>query len=152
VVVLGDVGMNFGAGMTGGEAYIINGYTAEERGQLNTDYVRVVPLKEAERKEGGDVHALIAEHFKWTGSRMAETVLRYWEFYARFRLDKVVSIVERAEVPEDSRGPDRYEASLRGALLFRYGRLFFEEGFEDEGEDELEPVPRVLGVLLVQLF
>lgn len=101
VIVLGEVGLNFGAGMTGGEAYVLNGYTAEERGQLNTDYVRVVPLTEEERSVNGPIHALIAEHYKWTGSKLAETILKYWEFYARFRLDKVISIVERAVVPED---------------------------------------------------
>ncbi len=28
-------------------------------------------------------------------------MLRYWEFYARYRLDKVVSIVKRAQIAED---------------------------------------------------
>ncbi|HEY4003309.1 MAG TPA: glutamate synthase large subunit [Candidatus Xenobia bacterium] len=98
VIVLGEVGLNFGAGMTGGEAYLLNGYTAEERGRLNTDYVRVVPLTEEERSVDGPIHVLIVEHARWTGSKLAESVLRYWEFYARFRFDKVVSIVERAVV------------------------------------------------------
>ncbi|MGH2411976.1 MAG: glutamate synthase subunit alpha, partial [Chloroflexota bacterium] len=96
VVVLGDVGLNFGAGMTGGVAYLLNGFTAEERGRLNTDYVRVEPLSEAERDPKGRLRELIAAHHRWTGSPLAETMLRYWDFYARYRLDKVVSIVERA--------------------------------------------------------
>ncbi|HEY8284838.1 MAG TPA: glutamate synthase-related protein [Chloroflexota bacterium] len=101
VVVLGDVGLNFGAGMTGGVAYLLNGFTAEERGRLNTDYVRVEPLSEAERDPKGQLHELIAAHHRWTGSPLAETMLRYWDFYARYRLDKVVSIVERAQLAEE---------------------------------------------------
>jgi glutamate synthase domain-containing protein 2/glutamate synthase domain-containing protein 1/glutamate synthase domain-containing protein 3 len=101
VAVLGPVGLNFGAGMTGGCAYLLNGFTAEERGRLNTDYVRVEPLSEEERDPRGFLHELIAEHHRWTGSRLAETILRYWDFYARYRLDKVVSIVERAKVAEE---------------------------------------------------
>jgi glutamate synthase domain-containing protein 3 len=101
VIVLGEVGLNFGAGMTGGVAYLLNGFTAEERGRLNTDYVRVEPLNEEEMSPDGPIHELIAEHHRWTGSPLAETILRYWEFYARYRLDKVVSIVERAKIAEE---------------------------------------------------
>jgi len=100
-VVLGEVGLNFGAGMTGGVAYLLNGFTAEERGRLNTEYVRVEPLSETEMSPSGLLHELIAEHHKWTGSPLAETILRYWEFYARYRLDKVVSIVQRAQIVEE---------------------------------------------------
>ncbi|MHB2016617.1 MAG: glutamate synthase-related protein [Candidatus Xenobia bacterium] len=101
VVILGEVDLNFGAGMTGGVAYLLNGYTAEQLGRLNTDYVRVEPLTEEELDSKGPLHRLIEEHLKWTGSTIAATILRYWEFYARFRIDRVVSIVERAVVAED---------------------------------------------------
>ena len=101
VVVLGEVGLNFGAGMTGGVAYLLNGFTAEERGRLNTEYVRVEPLSDQEMDPKGLLHELIAEHAHWTGSPLAETILRYWEFYARYRLDKVVSIVPRARIEEE---------------------------------------------------
>jgi glutamate synthase domain-containing protein 3 len=101
VVVLGEVGLNFGAGMTGGVAYLLNGFTAEERGRLNTDYVRVEPLTDEEMDPEGPLHELIAEHAHWTKSPLAETMLRYWEFYAKYRLDKVVSVVARAQIADD---------------------------------------------------
>ncbi len=41
VVVLGTAGLNVAAGMTGGTVYLLDGFTAEEQGLLNTDYVRV---------------------------------------------------------------------------------------------------------------
>ena len=101
VVVLGPVGLNFAAGMTGGVVYMIDGFTAEERGLLNTDYVRVEPLSAEEATAGGPLYALVAAHHRWTGSPLAAEVLRYWPFYARYRFDKVVSIVPRATVADD---------------------------------------------------
>ncbi|HKC72951.1 MAG TPA: glutamate synthase-related protein, partial [Chloroflexota bacterium] len=88
VVVLGPVGLNFAAGMTGGVVYLIDGFTAEERGLLNTDYVRVEPLTADEASAGGPLYALVAAHHRWTGSPLAAEVLRYWPFYARYRFDK----------------------------------------------------------------
>ncbi len=101
VVVLGPVGINFAAGMTGGVVYMIDGFTAEERGLLNTDYVRVEPLTPAEASPTGPLHALIAAHYHWTGSPTAAEILRYWTFYGRYRFDKVVSIVPPANVSEE---------------------------------------------------
>ena len=101
VVVLGPVGLNFAAGMTGGTVYLLDGFTSEERGLLNTDYVRVEPLTAEEASATGPLHALIAAHHRWTGSPLAAEVLRYWPFYARYRFDKVVSIVPRAILAEE---------------------------------------------------
>ena len=101
VVVLGSVGLNFAAGMTGGAVYMIDGFTAEERGLLNTDYVRVEPLRPEEHDTSGPLYQLISAHYRWTNSPLAADVLRYWPFYARYRFDKVVSIVPRATVSDD---------------------------------------------------
>ncbi len=101
VVVLGPIGLNFAAGMTGGTVYLFDGFTAEERGLLNTDYVHVEPLSREEAQEGGPLHTLIAQHHRWTNSPLAAEVLRYWPFYARYRFDKVVSIVPRADVQDE---------------------------------------------------
>jgi glutamate synthase domain-containing protein 3 len=100
VVVLGTVGLNFAAGMTGGVVYLLDGFTSEERGLLNTDYVRVVPLTPEEAAVDGPLHRLVAAHHRWTGSPVAAEVLRYWAFYARFRFDKVVSVVPRATIAD----------------------------------------------------
>lgn len=101
VVVLGTIGLNFAAGMTGGVVYLVNGFTAEERGLLNNDYVRVMPLLPEEAQIGGPLHELVEAHHRWTGSPLAAEALRYWAFYARYRFDKVVSIVPRANVSDD---------------------------------------------------
>ena len=101
VAVLGTVGLNFAAGMTGGTVYLLDGFTSEERGLLNTDYVRVEPLNVEEASQDGPLHRLIAAHHRWTGSPLAAEALRYWPYYARYRFDKVVSIVPRADMSED---------------------------------------------------
>ncbi len=36
-----------------------------------------------------------------TGSPLAAEALRYWPYYARYRFDKVVSIVPRADMSDD---------------------------------------------------
>jgi hypothetical protein len=63
--------------------------------------VRVEPLGTDEASVGGPLYALVAAHYRWTGSPFAAEVLRYWPFYARYRFDKVVSIVPRATVADD---------------------------------------------------
>jgi len=100
-VVLGTVGLNFAAGMTGGTVYLLDGFTSEERGLLNTDYVRVEPLNAEEISQEGPLHQLLAAHHARTGSPLAAEALRYWSYYARYRFDKVVSIVPHADVSDD---------------------------------------------------
>ncbi len=76
VVVLGEVGDNFGAGMTGGMAWV---YDPKDRFQLmlNPDSVVVQRLGSAHWE--GVLHALIAEHAEETGSRFAKELLRDWD-------------------------------------------------------------------------
>jgi len=76
-VALGPVGWNAGAGMTGGVAYAI------EWRQLNADSVvaREVPAEDAP-----ELRALIEEHHRRTGSKVAAAMLANWgEELKRFR-------------------------------------------------------------------
>ncbi len=68
-VALGPVGWNVGAGMTGGVAYV------REWGQLNQESVcaRPVPAEDAEQ-----LRALVEEHLRRTGSRLAAELLAGW--------------------------------------------------------------------------
>src|SRR2546428_8884973 len=69
-VALGPVGWNAGAGMTGGVAYAV------QWGQLNLDSVvaREVPGEDAH-----ELRALIEEHHRRTGSKVAAEMLADWE-------------------------------------------------------------------------
>jgi glutamate synthase domain-containing protein 3 len=72
VVVLGSVGPNFGAGMTGGRAYLLDDGTAS--GQLSAG-VRTRPIEEADMRPLRD---LLTAHAA-EGSRLAAGILLGWE-------------------------------------------------------------------------
>lgn len=76
VVVLGETGLNFGAGMTGGEAYVYDiGDNFERR--YNNELIAITRL----RGDGDDLKlkGLITEHLEKTGSQRARTILADWE-------------------------------------------------------------------------
>ncbi len=70
VVVLGPVGMNFGAGMTGGAAYVLAQPALEKR--LNRDSVRASTLAPADAPA---LRQLLERHYEETGSPVAAGVL-----------------------------------------------------------------------------
>lgn len=74
VVVLGPVGRNFGAGMTGGRAYVLDEAGVLDR-QVNTDSVQTGPLAEEEAEE---LRALLVRYHEATGSHRAQSLLRRW--------------------------------------------------------------------------
>ncbi len=75
VVVLGRIGRNFGAGMSGGVAFLYDP-GPESLGKINREMVDVDPV-------GGDqleiLHKLLNRHFEVTGSRTAAKILDAWE-------------------------------------------------------------------------
>jgi glutamate synthase (NADPH/NADH) large chain len=81
VVVLGSVGWNFAAGMTGGEAYVLDMSNAFEP-YCNTEFVTVAKLselKDATKVER--LHRLIEQHARLTQSEWAEQILESFEHY-----------------------------------------------------------------------
>jgi glutamate synthase (NADPH/NADH) large chain len=74
VLVLGSVGRNFGAGMTGGVAYI---HDPEDKFGLNCNLgtVDVEPLQADDLQQ---VRLLIRNHFNYTGSLRALDILNHW--------------------------------------------------------------------------
>jgi glutamate synthase (NADPH/NADH) large chain/glutamate synthase (ferredoxin) len=82
VVILGPTGKNFGAGMTGGVAYVLD-LDAEFPDKLNKQLVTIGRLEQDD-----DVHALqalIYKHLEVTESALAKEILGDWEtFKAKF--------------------------------------------------------------------
>jgi glutamate synthase (ferredoxin) len=78
VVILGPTGRNFGAGMSGGYAYVLDedGHFAE---RCNTAIVR---LKDIDAEDEETILRLIRRHFQYTRSARADEVLRKWESVA----------------------------------------------------------------------
>ncbi len=71
IVVLGDTGRNFAAGMSGGIAYVYNKYDKFEA-KCNLSMVVLEDLKEDDKKV---ISILINNHYKYTGSKIAKGII-----------------------------------------------------------------------------
>ncbi|MFT4176794.1 MAG: glutamate synthase large subunit [Luteolibacter sp.] len=93
VVILGKTGKNFGAGMSGGAAFV---YDVDGKffSRVNTEMVVALPTKRAQ--DIAEVKALIEAHAERTGSPIAQRILANWEESSR----KLVRVIakERAEL------------------------------------------------------
>ncbi|WP_019240617.1 MULTISPECIES: glutamate synthase large subunit [Bacillus] len=77
IVVLGDVGQNFGAGMSGGIAYVLPTNKAAFKAQCNMEMIEFAKLEDKE--ERNVVRHLIMQHYEQTNSSQAREVLENWE-------------------------------------------------------------------------
>jgi glutamate synthase (ferredoxin) len=76
VVILGQTGRNFAAGMSGGIAYVLDTHGTFAQ-HCNREMVDLEPLEDPE--EIREVHGLIQNHFQYTGSTVAKAALDHWE-------------------------------------------------------------------------
>jgi glutamate synthase domain-containing protein 2/glutamate synthase domain-containing protein 1/glutamate synthase domain-containing protein 3 len=76
VVVLGPTGRNFGAGMSGGIAYVLDG-TGSIGGNINLQMVGTEKLEDP--AEIARVRGMIEKHLEYTGSARARAVLADWD-------------------------------------------------------------------------
>ncbi|MEI7026502.1 glutamate synthase large subunit [Paenibacillus sp. y28] len=116
VVVLGETGRNFAAGMSGGTAYVLdeNG-TFKDR--CNQEMVLLEQLEEA--YEMNEVKNMIRNHAKFTDSGVAHRILANWEHYV-WKFVKVIpkdykrmfTAIERAK----SDGMSQSEAEMQAFL------------------------------------
>lgn len=76
VVVIGKTGRNFAAGMSGGYAFVLDeGYNFKERCNMS-----MVDLEQvSEEKDQRFLKGLLEKHYKFTGSTVAERLLKNWE-------------------------------------------------------------------------
>ena len=86
VVVLGQTGRNFAAGMSGGVAYVWN-----KDGNFdyfcNMEMVELSLIEEAGYRK--ELHELIRQHYLYTGSKLARTMLDDWNHY----VDQFIQVV-----------------------------------------------------------
>jgi glutamate synthase domain-containing protein 3 len=75
VVVLGQTGCNFAAGMSGGLAYVLDEMQLFDT-LCNLDMVELEPVWQEMDK--AVLYELIERHLEWTGSERAKYVLRAW--------------------------------------------------------------------------
>jgi len=131
VVVLGKTGRNFGAGMSGGAAYV---YDPENEfpsrcnmGQV--DLEKVLPGTDSER----ELRSLVQQHVRYTTSKVGRTVLSNWAG----NLDKFVKVM-----------PSEYKAVLERKKEAALEKLeekskMLEVSPEDNAEDAFEKLKRM---------
>jgi len=78
VVILGRTGRNFGAGMSGGIAYVFD-ETGDFASHVNP---AMVDLEEITAEDEETILRLVRRHFQYTRSTKADDVLRKWNDYA----------------------------------------------------------------------
>ena len=76
VVVLGDSGKNFGAGMSGGIAYVYDPTHEFREVRCNKSGVELQPL--FEREDLGILESLVRRHVEYTGSPLGTRLLENW--------------------------------------------------------------------------
>lgn len=80
VVCLGEVGWNFGAGMTGGLAYVLDEEGVFEE-RYNPQLVRIVRL--VDHVEEAIIQRMILRHLEYTRSRRAQAILDRWDHFRK---------------------------------------------------------------------
>ncbi|WP_392561448.1 glutamate synthase large subunit [Orbus sturtevantii] len=81
VCVLGKTGVNFGAGMTGGFAYILD-EDGEFKKRINRELVEILDVADYAIHEE-HLRGLIMEHAQLTHSSRADDILSHWQKYAK---------------------------------------------------------------------
>ena len=76
VVILGNTGRNFAAGMSGGLAYVWDRDTSFA-GKCNMEMVDLFPIRREEDRH--ELKKLIRSHYGYTKSTVAEYVLEHWD-------------------------------------------------------------------------
>jgi len=97
VLILGDTGKNFAAGMSGGIAYVLD-MSGKLRENCNMEMVVFDSLDQGDIKK---IRALIINHLRHTSSSLAQEILLDWEQYLNYMVKvipvKYKSILEEAK-------------------------------------------------------
>ncbi|WP_285236738.1 HTH-type transcriptional activator IlvY [Escherichia coli] len=102
VCILGKTGVNFGAGMTGGFAYVLD-ESGDFRKRVNPELVEVLSVDDLAIHEE-HLRGLITEHVQHTGSQRGEEILANWSTFAtKFALVKPKSSDVKALLGHRSR-------------------------------------------------
>ena len=116
VVVLGKTGRNFAAGMSGGEAYVLN-EDGKFPSRCNLGMVELEEVIASEDKQ--KLRAMIEAHHRHTGSRKAKLVLAQWEamlpkFVKIMSVDYKRVLAQRKAAAEDQARREQKETVVHG--------------------------------------
>jgi len=113
VVVLGPVGRNFAAGMSGGVAFVLD---LDER-RVNPELVELAPVD----GDSDELAGLVRRHLEETGSPVAEALLADWPAAVR-RFTEVMPteyklvLAAKEEAEEEGLSDDETAAKMMEAL------------------------------------
>jgi glutamate synthase (ferredoxin) len=109
IVVLGNVGRNVGAGMTGGLAYFLD-EDGTFTGKVNREIVKIQRVITPAAK--GQLKELIQAHAERTGSPKANTILAHWSDY----LPQFWQVVPPSEADTPEANPDAVEERVLSSV------------------------------------
>jgi glutamate synthase (NADPH/NADH) large chain len=114
VVVLGPVGRNFAAGMSGGVAFVLD---LDQR-RVNSELVQLAPV---DGDAADELAGLVRRHLEETGSPVAEALLADWPAAVR-RFTEVMPteyklvLAAKEEAEEEGLSDDETAAKMMEAL------------------------------------
>jgi glutamate synthase (ferredoxin) len=80
VAILGEVGINFGAGMTGGLAWVFDEQqTLIAETRYHTEFLEAVPFAETSGEQQAALKALVEEHVALARSSLGARMLADWD-------------------------------------------------------------------------
>jgi len=79
VIVLGEIGKNFAAGMSGGIAYVLDSKKGRLQDRINQELVLIEALSDQDEAEIQRVKRLLESHLQYTGSEVSRHLLQQWE-------------------------------------------------------------------------
>jgi glutamate synthase (NADPH) large chain len=91
-VILGSIGANFGAGMTGGMAYV-HDPDGTAQGLMNMETLVTCPVTVDHWEQ--ELRGLIERHLAETGSRKAAAILQHWDR----ELPRFIQVAAREMLP-----------------------------------------------------
>jgi glutamate synthase (NADPH/NADH) large chain len=95
VVVLGDAGINFGAGMTGGLAWIYDDKAAFiENGMYHPEFLLAERFNDLDRAAQGSIYELVELHAAKTSSSCANVLLTQWNALSK----NLIRLTPKAQV------------------------------------------------------
>lgn len=113
VVILGSIGKNFGAGMSGGAAYILSETIQVPASYFNHEMIRLTKIEDD--REYHEVRKLIMDHFYYTESSKAQEVLMNWDAvkYQLLKVEPVEYATMKKRIAElEAQGLEKETAAL----------------------------------------
>ncbi|MGE8207591.1 glutamate synthase large subunit [Heyndrickxia sp. NPDC080065] len=124
-VILGKIGKNFGAGMSGGTAYIYSESDNNEEIMRNLNFEMINVENDLTNDEKTELYKMIQKHYIYTGSQKAKKILKQWDTLSNCFL-KVIpneykNMIDLINELKDQ-GMDNKEAALTAFQLKKEGK------------------------------